>query len=299
MMLLGVALSWGQGARGDDAPPRFDTGALDNGQSTTNVKPAILDNVGIDQHLNGQLPMDAVFTDDTGKTIKLGDLFGKRPVLLQLIQFSCQNLCTLEVNGLCRAANGCLLQPGTDYDIVTISFDARETTALGAAKKHNYISQINKPNVEASWHFLTGPQASIDAVTQAVGFRYVYDKPRDQFVHSGALFVVTPDGRLSKYLYGAEYAPDDLRLAVADAGAEKIGTLSDAILLFCFHYDPESGKYTVAVRNLLRAGAVLTMTAVGLFMGLSFRRDRLAARRRAASVVDSEDRGMGPMDDKR
>jgi len=264
-------------ARADSAP-RFDTGNLDNGQTTTNVRPKILDNVGIDQHLNQQLPMDAVFTDDTGRTAKLGDFFNKRPVLLQLIQFSCQNLCTLEVNGLCRAANGCTLQPGQDYDILTISFDPKETTPLAAAKKRNYVSQINKSGVAAAWHFLTGSPDSIAAVTQAAGFRYVYDAANDQYVHSGALMIVTPDGRMSKYLYGAEYAPNDLRLSIADATDNKIGTLSDAILLFCFHYDPETGKYTVAVRNLLRLGATLTLGGVGLFVVMQLRRERSAAR---------------------
>jgi protein SCO1/2 len=258
-----------------DAPPRFDTGSLDNSQSTSNTKTAIMDQVGIDQHLDVQLPLDAVFTDETGKSVKLGDEFGSRPVLLQFIQYSCQNLCTLELNGLCRAVNGCALSPGRDYDILTISFDSRETSDLGALKKHNYVSQINKDNVAPAWHFLTGSADSIQKVTQAAGFRFVYDAPRDQFVHTGALMIVTPDGHLSKYLYGAEYAPNDLRLAVADASSSKIGSLSDVVLLYCFHYDPETGKYTLAVRNILRVVAALTLGSLALFVGIHLRRERL------------------------
>jgi protein SCO1 len=261
-----------------DSAPRFDSQApLDSGPSTTNVKPKILDGVGIDQHLNGQLPLDLPFTNEDGKAVKLGDYFKDRPVLLLLVQFGCKNLCTLELNGLCRAANACALMPGRDYDILTISFDPRENAALAWAKKRTYESQINKDGVVGSWHFLVGSQDSIDKITRAVGFRYVYDKANDQFVHSGALMIVTPDGRLSKYLYGAEYEANDLRLAVADAGASKIGSLSDEILLYCFHYDPTTGKYTLAVRNLLRVFAALTLGSLILFLVLNLRRERHAA----------------------
>jgi protein SCO1/2 len=272
LCLIGLAMP----ARAEDnSAPRFDTGNLDSGDTTTNARPKILDSVGIDQHLNEQLPMDVVFTDETGQSHKLGDYFGQRPVLLQIIQFGCEKLCTLELNGMCRAANGCALQPGRDYDILTISFDAREKPALGMSKKMNYTSQINRDGVAAAWHFLTGSQASIDALTKAVGFRYAYDAPRDQFVHAGALMIVTPDGRLSKYLYGAEYAPNDLRLSVADAGQSKIGSLSESFLLYCFHYDPDTGKYTVAVRNLLRLFAGITLTALVGFISIQFMRERI------------------------
>lgn len=261
--------------RADD-PPRFDTPTLNNGPTATSAKPKILDNVGIDQRLNESLPLEVPFTDQDGKAVKLGDYFKDRPVLLLLVQFGCKNLCTLELNGLCRAANGCTLMPGRDYDILTISFDPRETAALAWEKKRTYESQINKDGVADAWHFLVGSQDSITKVTQAVGFRYVYDAANDQFIHSGALMIVTPDGRLSKYLYGAEYAPNDVRLAVADAGASKIGSLSDEILLYCFHYDPTTGKYTLAVRNLLRVCAALTLGSVVLFVVLNLRRERHA-----------------------
>jgi protein SCO1 len=265
----------------DDSPPRFDTGSLDNGPSANNARPRILDQVGIDQHLNGQLPMDAVFTDETGRSARLGDFFNKRPVVLQILQFNCQNLCTMELNGMCRTASACPLQPGTDYDIMTISFDPTETPQIGASKKQIYVSQINKDGVAGAWHFLTGSPDSIKAVTQAAGFRYAYDATNKQYVHSGALFILTPDGRLSKYLYltAGEYSPNDLRLAVADAGASKIGSLSDEILLFCFHYDPDTGRYTLAVRNLLRLFGGITVLALGTFMFLQFRREKLAAAR--------------------
>jgi protein SCO1/2 len=275
--LLALALIAVATPAGADSPPTFDTASLDSGPNTPNSRLKVLDQVGIDQHLDVQLPLDTPFVDDTGKAIKLGDEFRTRPVLLQFIQFSCQNLCTLECNGLCRAMNGCTLSPGRDYDVLTISFDPRETTELAALKRHNYLSQVNKDGIGDAWHFLTGTQEAIQKVTQAAGFRFVYDPDHDQFIHSGALMICTPDGHLSKYLYGAEYAPNDLRLAVADASVSKIGSLSDSFLLYCFHYDPDTGKYTLAVRNILRAGAALTLGAVGLFVGINLRRERLAA----------------------
>jgi protein SCO1/2 len=277
-----IGLAAGPLVRADSAP-RFDTGALDNGATATSVKPKILDNVGIDQKLDAQLPMDAVFTDETGKTVKLGDMFGKRPVLLTLVQYSCQFLCTAELNGMCRACNACAkagLEPGKDYDLLTISFDPRETLNEAALKKRTYEYQINADNVASSWHFLTGSPDSIKAITDAVGFRYVYDAEHDQYIHSGALMIVTPDGHLSKYLYGAEYQPNDVRLSVADAGLSKIGTLSDVFLMYCWHYDPVTGKWTLAVRNMLRVGATLTLGGLGLFIGLQIRRER----RRAAGT---------------
>jgi protein SCO1/2 len=257
-----------------DSAPRFDTGTIGTGTTTSNVKPAALDAVGIDQKLNNPLPLDATFVDENGKSVKLGDYFGKRPVLLTLVQYSCQFLCTAELNGLCRSVNACALEPGVDYDILTISFDPRETAVNAAAKKKVYQYQINKQHVAESWHFLTGTPESIKLVTDAVGFRYVYDKTHDQYIHSGALMICTPDGRLSKYLYGAEYQPNDVRLSVADAGQSKIGGLSEVFLMYCWHYDPVAGKWTLAVRNLLRAGGVVTLAAMGLFIGVQLRRER-------------------------
>jgi protein SCO1 len=265
-------------ALADTGAPRFDTGAVNNGPSATNYRPEILNEVGIDQKLDSLLPLDAPFVDENGKAVKLGDYFNARPVLLTLVQYTCQNLCTLELNGLSRAINTCELQPGQDYELVTVSFDPRETPMDATLKKRIYESQVNKPGVSSSWHFLTGSQDSIKRLTQAAGFRYVYDEQNQQYVHSAALMIATPDGHMSKYLYGAEFAPNDIRLAVAEADQSKIGSLSDIVLLYCFHYDPVSGKYTVAVRNLLRAAGVITVLTVGSFIGLQFLRDRRAAR---------------------
>lgn len=277
-LLCAVLVAVARADSTDTGAPRFDSGAINNGINTTNYRPQILNEVGIDQKLDALLPLDAPFVDETGKSVKLGDYFTDRPVLLTIVQYSCQNLCTLEINGLCRAVNTCELQPGTDYELVTISFDPRESTPAAAAKKRIYEAQVNKPGVGSAWHFLTGSPDSIKRVTQAVGFRYVYDAAHDQYVHSAALMIATPDGHMSKYLYGAEFAPNDIRLAVAEAGQSKIGSLSDVVLLFCFHYDPVSGKYTVAVRNLLRAGGLVTLLSVGLFVTLQLARERRAGR---------------------
>jgi protein SCO1 len=277
IVLTGRALlAQSQVAPTDGGPPRFDSSALNAGQSTLNVKPQILNNVGIDQKLDAQLPLDTPFTDESGRAVKLGDFFGQRPVMITIVQFSCQNLCTLELNGLCRALNSCALQPGKDYELVTISFDPRESTEAAAGKKRIYQYQVNKDGIAGAWHFLTGSPESIKKITEAIGFRYVYDAAHDQYVHSAALMIATPDGRMSKYLYGAEFEPNDIRLSVADADQSKVGSLSEEFLLYCFHYDPVTGKWTVAVRNLLRAGAVLTLGAVGSFVGIQVLRERRA-----------------------
>ena len=267
-------------AKADTGAPRFDTGNSDYGAMTQNARPKVLDNVGIDQHLDAQLPLDTPLTDESGRLVKLSDYLGVRPVLLQFVQFSCRNLCTLELNGLCRSLNACGrtgFMPGTDYDILTISFDTRETAADARGKKQMYVSQINIASAErvaGAWHFLTGSPDAIKRLTDTAGFRFVYDARNDQFIHSGAMMIITPDGHLSKYLYGAEYRPNDVRLAVADASANGIGSVSDSFLLYCFHYDPATGRYTLAIRNLLRAGGVLTLAGVAGFIGVQIRRER-------------------------
>jgi len=256
-------------------PPRFDTGGVsDNTPGTLNVLPALLQGVRIDQNLNAQLPADLKFVDETGKTVTLGDYFGKRPIILTLVQFQCKGLCTRVLNDLCIALNSCTLEPGRDYDLLTVSFDPRENPPMAMDKKHAYLDVIRKTSAAESWHFLTGQPDSIKTITDVVGFHYKYDAARDQFVHASGIMILTPDGRISRYFYGIEYSPNDIRLAVAEAGMNKIGSLADEILLYCCPFDIYSGHYTLAVTRLLRVFGGLTLLVLGGFMGVQFMRDR-------------------------
>jgi protein SCO1/2 len=236
--------------------------------------PKALNNVGIDQKLNDQLPLDLVFKNENGESVKLGDYFGKKPVVLSLVYYQCPMLCNQVLNGMVTAFKVMSFQPGQEFEVVTVSFDPRETTALAAAKKStyvNYLPETKRSRVAAGWHFLTGDEANIKRLTDAVGFRYHYDEATNQFAHASAIFVTTPQGKLARYFYGIEYAPRDLRLGLIEAADNKIGSPVDQLLLYCFHYDPATGKYGAVVMNMMRAGGVVTLIAmVGMF--LLFRR---------------------------
>lgn len=236
--------------------------------------PKALEGVGIDQRLNEMVPLDVEFLDEQGSPVTLGDYFGEKPVILALAYYECPMLCTLELNGLLRALRVLPLEPGKEFEIVTVSFDPGETPELAAKKKQEYAAQYGREGGEQAWHFLTGSQASIDKLTQAVGFRYKYDAKTDLFNHASAIMVLMPEGRLSKYFYGIEYSARDLRLGLVEASAGKIGSPVDEILLFCFHYDPETGTYGVAIMNVLRLAAVATVVILGGFVVLMLRRDR-------------------------
>jgi protein SCO1/2 len=238
--------------------------------------PEVLQGIGIDQHLNAEVPLDLAFRDEAGRAVRLGDYFGRRPVILALVYYNCPMLCTQVLNGLVGALNVMSLEAGKDFDIVAVSFDARETPAQAAAKKDAYLGRYKHPASAAGWHFLTGDAASIDRLARTVGFRFRYDAKLDQFAHASALFVLTPDGRLARYFYGIDYAPRDLRLGLVEASAGKIGTPVDQVLLYCFHYDPASGKYGAVIVNIVRLAGVATLVllAAGFFL-MSRRRTRL------------------------
>ena len=240
-------------------------------------KPAILAKIGIDQRLGQALPLSIALKDESGRAVRLGDYFGKRPVILALVYYNCPMLCTQVLNGLVASLNVMSLSAGTDFDVVAVSFDPRETPELARAKKEAYLSRYQHPAAANGWHFLTGRQAEIRELTEAAGFRYRYDPALDQFAHASGLFVATPDGRLARYFYGIEYAPRDLRLALVEASAGSIGTPVDQILLYCFHYDPASGKYGAAIVNIVRLAGIATVLALAGSLGiLSRRRARLA-----------------------
>ena len=228
------------------------------GESSTKL-PKALEGVGIDQRLNETVPLDIDFLDEQGNAVKLGDYFGQKPVVLALVYYECPMLCTLELNGLLRALRATPLDLGKDFQIVTVSFDPGETPELAMKKKTEYVKQYGRPGAAEGWHFLTGKQASIEKLTKAVGFRYKYDPKSDLFNHASAIMVLTPQGRLSKYFYGVEYSARDLRLGLVEASAGKIGSAVDEVLLYCFHYDPSTGKYGVVIMNVLRLAGVVTV----------------------------------------
>ncbi len=244
--------------------------------------PGPLADIGIDQRLGESLPLGLTFRDEMGRTVRLGDYFGERPVVLSLVYYECPMLCTLVLNGLTGALETINLEPGRDYEVVTVSIDPGESFPLAVAKKKEYVKRLGRPAAETSWHFLTGDEENIKKLAAAVGFRYAYDPKTDLFIHAAGIMVATPDGRLARYLYGVEYAPRDLRLSLVEASEGRLGTLSDQVLLFCYQYDPHSGTYSVAALSLVRGGGILTVVLIAGFVTLMLRREK-AARRRAAA----------------
>jgi protein SCO1/2 len=237
--------------------------------------PAALREVGYDQRLGEQVPLDIALRDESGRDVRLGDYFGKRPVVLALVYYECPMLCTLTLNGLVSAMSVLSFDAGQEYEVVTVSFEPKETPALAAAKKRAYLQRYKRPGAEAGWHFLTGDAPAIKRLTQAVGFRYVWDAQTRQYAHPSGVTVLTPDGRLARYLYGIEYAPKDLRFALVEASSGRIGTPVDAVALYCYQYDPATGRYGAAVMRLLRTGAVFTMLGLVAFWVVMWRRERV------------------------
>ncbi|HVF91436.1 MAG TPA: SCO family protein [Blastocatellia bacterium] len=225
-------------------------------------KPKALQDIGIEQRLNEQLPLDVVFRDETGREVRLGDYFGKKPVILSLVYYNCPMLCNQVLTGLVSCLDILKFDVGREFDVLTVSFDPRETPAIASDKKQGYIGRYKRPGAGEGWHFLTGDQESIDRLTRAVGFKYTWDEETKQFAHSSGIMVLTPEGKLSRYFYGIEYAPVDVRLGLIEASENKIGSPVDAVLLYCYHYDPTTGKYGPVVMNLIRLGGVITIIGI-------------------------------------
>jgi len=244
------------------------------------VRPPYLENVGIEQHLDAQVPPDLAFTDDTGRAVKLGDYFGKKPAILNLVYYNCTMLCGEALAGLTGAMRLVKFDVGNEYDVITVSFNPRETPEIAAAKKKDYLKRYGRPNAAAGWHFLTGPPESIDALTKAVGFQYQYDPRIQQYAHATAIMVLTPQGHISRYFYGVDFPPKDLRMGLVEASQGKIGNAVDQVLLYCYHYDPATGKYGAVVTNILRLGAGLTIVLLGGMILIFFRLEKSAQRRR-------------------
>jgi protein SCO1/2 len=242
-----------------------------------NKKSSLLDKVGIAQHLNQQVPLNLTFTDDAGKPVQLASYFGKKPAILALVYYQCPMLCSEELNGLTSALLMVDEVPGRDFNIIVVSIDPSEGTDLAAAKKRSYLRRYGKPQTADGWHFLTGTQPNIDALTKSVGFEYTKipgpDGKLTQFAHASAIQLVTPDGKLAQYYMGVEYSPKDLRLGLAETSRGKIGSPVDNILTYCYHYDPGTNKHSLIVARAVQLGGLVTVVSLGGFMFLMFRRD--------------------------
>jgi protein SCO1/2 len=238
---------------------------------------SILNGVGIAQNLNQQLPLSLTFTDDQGKQVQLGSYFGKRPAILALVYYQCPMLCSEELNGLTGALQMVSFVPGKDFNVIVVSIDPTEGTELAAAKKRIYLKRYGHPETASGWHFMTGTQPNIDALTKAVGFGYVKipgpDGRLTQFAHASSIQIVTPEGKLAQYYMGVEYSPKDLRLGLVEATANRIGSPVDNILTYCYHYDPKTNKHSLIVARVVQLGGLVTLCTLGGFMLVMFRRD--------------------------
>jgi len=249
---------------------------------SANVKPPGLTNVGLEQRLNAQVPADLAFRDETGKPVKLGEYFGKRPLILSLVYFRCPMLCNEVLAGVEGSLKAISFNPGQDFDVLTVSFDPKDTTESATEKKAEMLKHYKRDGAAGGWHFLTGSQESIDALTKAVGFQYQYDNTTDQFAHTTGLMILTPDGKVAQYYYGVNFPPRDVRLGLIQASQGKIGTLADQVLLYCYHYDPKTGKYSAMINRIIQLGGGLTILSIGAVVLVLLRRGS-----------DSELRGHG------
>jgi protein SCO1/2 len=263
VLVILAAPGWSQGmysgAGGILAPP-------------STVRPPGLQNVGIEQRLNEQLPLNLQFRDETGRAVKLGDYFGQRPVVLSLVYYRCPMLCSELLSGLEGSLKALSLDIGKDYDVLTVSFDPKDTPADATEKKAATLKHFKRSGAAEGWHFLTGSQESIAALTSAVGFSYALDEKSGQFGHTTAIMLITPEGKIAQYYYGVEFPPRDLRLGLVQTSQNKIGSLADQVLLYCYHYDPKSGKYGAIVSHIIQLAGGITILSLGTVLILLFRR---------------------------
>lgn len=251
--------------------PLYGGGARDIGQTSNGLPPALKE-AKIEQKLGEQIPLDLTFQDETGRSVQLAQYFKQRPVILTLVYYDCPMLCNQVLNALTGTLKAVPFTVGRDFDIVTVSFDPREKPELAAQKKQIYLEDYKQAGAEAGWHFLTGDEASIKKLTDAVGFHYKYDEATQQFAHASAIMIATPEGRLSHYFYGIEYAPKEVRLSLVEASQNKIGSPVDQLLLYCYHYDPATGKYGLMIMKVVRLAGILTIIGIALLMLLLRRR---------------------------
>jgi protein SCO1 len=238
--------------------------------------PKLPGEVSIRQRLNAQLPLDLMFRDESGKIVRLRQLYRGKPVLLNFMYYRCPMLCPMVMEGISSGLTELKFDVGKDFDVITVSIDPRDMPPQAAAKKDMYIKRYGRLNAASGWHFLTGHESAIHALTNAVGFHYAYDPERDQFAHGAVVIVTTAEGRVSRYIYGFEYKARDLRLALVEASENKIGSPVDQLLLLCYHYDPATGKYSRTAMNVVRAGGIATVLGLAGFIVIMLRRERRA-----------------------
>jgi protein SCO1/2 len=267
-------------------------GDKQEGENRGDELPKVLKGVQVSQHLNQQLPLDANFVDETGKTVKLGDYFGSKPAILAMVYFNCPMLCSEELDGLTGALEMVKLEPGKDFNVIIVSIDPTDTPAMAAKKKAFYLKRYGRPETAAGWHFLTGQEPSIDAVTNATGFGYVKipgpDGTLSQYAHASSIEVVTTSGKLAQYYMGVEYSPKDMLLGLIEASGNKIGSPVANILTYCYHYDPETNKHSLIVARVVQLGGMLTMAGLGGFMFVMFRRDIKLGREHDKDQFDKD-----------
>jgi protein SCO1 len=268
------ALPSGAGQPPSDGGPGSGGGSLVTGPAVAAAgRPAALREVGFDQNLGARLPADLPFRDESGREVKLAHYLGARPILLQLAYYRCPMLCPIVLAGLASSLKTLPFDAGDQFEVVVVGIDPTETPEMAAQSKRETLARYGRPQTASGWHFLTGPAASIAALSQAVGFRYVWDEQSQQYAHAAGVVLLTPDGRVSRYFFGAEFSPRDLRLGMVEATGGRVGTVVDQLLLFCFHYDPAMGRYSATALGWLRVAGAVTVLLLGAFIALSLRRD--------------------------
>ncbi len=272
LLLLASSVAFGQAA------PQGDLG-----QAPANQKPSILNQVGIDQHLSQQVPLDLDFVDEHGRPVQLRQYFGQKPVILTMVYYTCPMLCSQVLSGVTVALNGMPgFSVGREFNVVTVSFDPRDTPQAALENKERYLKRYHRSGSEEGWHFLVGKKDQIEALAQALGFRYAWDQDNQQYAHASGIMLLTPEGRIAQYYYGIEYPPHNIRLGIVEASKGKVGTIVDQVLLYCYHYDPRQGKYGLVIFNVLRLSALATVLVLGGLILVMFRRERSGRFKQAA-----------------
>jgi protein SCO1/2 len=263
-----------------------------NAGPAASAMPAALQDVGFSPPLNGPMPLDLLFRDETGRSVRLREYFGQKPVVLAFVYYRCPMLCDQVEQGVVGVLRMLSFHPGRDYEVVFVSFDSRETPEMAAEKKKKALAHFRRPEADSGWHFLTGSRESVEAATKAANFRFSFDAKNNLFAHASGVLLLTPDARISRYFYGVEYPGRDMRLGLVDASAGKIGTPMDHVLLFCYHYDPTAATYSASILKIIRLAGVLTILCLVGGILISRRRETLAAARNLSRpLAGGQERG--------
>jgi protein SCO1/2 len=264
------------------ASPRPSRAQLTGPVQNIGVRPELLKDVGIDQKLHDPIPLGLSFRDEHGSSVALSAFFGRKPVVLALVYYDCPMLCTQVLNGLDRSLKDVPMDIGDDFNVITVSINPSDTPKLASAKHDLYTGIYGRPGGAQGWHFLTGEESQIRQLAKAAGFRYAYDADSNQFAHASAVMVLTPEGKISRYFYGITYPARDMRLGLVEASEGKIGSVVDQVLLFCYHYDPATGKYGVLISRVIKAGGLLTVLAIGILVLVLSRKEHYELPERKA-----------------